>query len=42
MITITVLAAVIGTTELILEVLNNKERHQNDRNHCKKYISMTF
>ena len=35
MITITVLAAVIGTTELILEALNNKERHQNDRNHRK-------
>ncbi len=35
MITITVLAAVIATTELILEALNNKERHQNDRYHRK-------
>ena len=38
MITITVIAAVIGTTELILEALNNKERHQNDRNHRKTHL----
>ena len=33
MITIAVIAAVIGTTELLFELLDQHERKQHDRNH---------
>ena len=35
MISIAVIAAVIGTTELLFELLDNYERKQHDRNHSK-------
>ena len=35
MLTIAEVAAVIGTTELLFELINNLNREQHDRNHCQ-------